>query len=122
MANLEKMGVFIIKSSKRLVNIGHCIIAIELEGRLFYTRYDDNSVEHIFIEACPMAVETIINRQNFNRNYDLIIEQSEIIIRDAFNAFLNFKMMQRCIKDDIEDEKWSLSWFFNRFGKNRDQI
>ena len=122
MANLEKMGVFIIKSSKRLVNIGHCIIAIELEGRLFYTRYADNSVEHIFIEACPMAVETIINRQNFNRNYDLIIEQSEIVIRDAFNAFLNFKMMQRCIKDDIEDEKWSLNWFFNRFGKNRDQI
>ena len=122
MANLEKMGVFIIKSSKRLVNIGHCIIAIELDGQFFYTRYDDNSVEHIFIEACLKAVETIINRQNFNRNYDLIIEQSEIIIRDAFNAFLNFKMMQRCIKDDIEDEKWSLNWFFNRFGKNRDQI
>ena len=122
MANLEKFGVFVVKQSKRLVNIGHCIVAIELEGRLFYTRYDDNSVEHIFIEACPRAVETIINRENFNENYNLIVQQSEHIIRDSFNAFLNFKMMQRCIKDDIEDEKWSLNWFFNRFGKNRDQI
>ena len=122
MANLEKFGVFVVKQSKRLVNIGHCIVAIELEGRLFYTRYDDNSVEHIFIEACPRAVETIINRENFNENYNLIVQQSEHIIRDSFNAFLNFKMMQRCIKDDIEDEKRSLNWFFNRFGKNRDQI
>src|SRR3989338_11485955 len=122
MANLEKFGVFVVKQSKRRVNVNNCAIEIELEGRLFYARYDYNSVEHIFIEAYPKAVETIINRQNFNRNYDLIIEQSEIIIRDAFNAFLNFKMMQRCIKDDIEDEKWSLNWFFNRFGKNRDKI
>ena len=122
MANLEKFGVFVVKQSNRRVNVNNCAIEIELDGQLFYTRYDDNSVEHIFIEAYPKAVETIINRQNFNRNYDLIIEQSEIIIRDAFNAFLNFKMMQRCIKDDIEDEKRSLNWFFNRFGKNRDQI
>jgi len=88
MANLEKFGVFVVKQSKRLVNIGHCIVAIELEGRLFYTRYDDNSVEHIFIEACPRAVETIINRENFNENYNLIVQQSEHIIRDSFNAFL----------------------------------
>ena len=122
MANLEKFGVFVVKQSKRRVNVNNCAIEIELEGRLFYARYDDNSVEHIFIEACPRAVETIINRENFNENYNLIVQQSEHIIRDSFNAFLNFKMMQRCIKDDIEDEKWSLNWFFNRFGKNRDQI
>ena len=122
MANLEKFGVFVVKQSKRRVNVNNCAIEIELEGRLFYTRYDDNSVEHIFIEACPRAVETIINRENFNENYNLIVQQSEHIIRDSFNAFLNFKMMQRCIKDDIEDEKRSLNWFFNRFGKNRDQI
>ena len=122
MANLEKFGVFVVKQSNRRVNVNNCAIEIELEGRLFYTRYDDNSVEHIFIEACPRAVETIINRENFNENYNLIVQQSEHIIRDSFNAFLNFKMMQRCIKDDIEDEKRSLNWFFNRFGKNRDQI
>ena len=122
MANLEKFGVFVVKQSNRRVNVNNCAIEIELDGQLFYTRYDDNSVEHIFIEACPRAVETIINRENFNENYNLIVQQSEHIIRDSFNAFLNYKMMQRCIKDDIEDEKWSLNWFFNRFGKNRDQI
>ena len=123
MANLEKFGVFVVKQSKRRVNVNNCAIEIELDGQLFYTRYDDNSVEHIFIEACPRAVETIINRQNFNRNYDLIIEQSEIVIRDAFNAFLNYKMMQRCIvKEELDDEYGSHNWFRKKFGKNRDQI
>lgn len=123
MANLEKMGVFTMKQYRRSINIEYYRIEFDLEGRVFYALNDDNSVERIFIEVCPKAVETFINRQNFNRNYNLIIEQSECILREAFNAHLNYKMMQRCIaKEELDDEYGLQNWLRKRFGKNRDQI
>lgn len=122
MGNLEKIGVFTMKQNRRWVNIEYYRVEFDLEGRVFYARNDDNSVERIFVEVCPKAVETIINRQNFNQNYNLIVQQSEIIICDAFNAFLNYKMMQRCIiKKELDNEYGLQNWYRKKFGKNRDQ-